>query len=873
MRKLLLVAGFLGLSVFWACHLNEAAVEDRFDLVGDTSWTACDNVIVELLNKDKQVIDTLFNGPLTSTDQLKSLSAGKYDGTKATIHVFGTKAGGVCFDETRSFEGNGDKVVVDTISKPNAAPVSVGTEPETITMPLGSAGVAVVAFIKPTYADQSVDWSLAGDGIVSLTLPTGGNGTQVKVNPEMVGSTDITVRSRKDNTKSAKLRVTVTAPNGNVVTVNHDSIVVYLGGRSESLKATVSPSGSDQRVEWRSLNPAVAAIDTAGAVTGVSVGETYVQAKSIANGVFVATHVDVRRDAPKLTVASKTGAPVNTAITFSPHASQEYGSIVMYKWDLDGDGAYDDSTHDTFPGTQVDLPAQTATYKKEGTVTARFYVRDTEGNETITGVPLDIGNQAPEVLAISHDTAVSILDSVPFKATVHDVDGKVAWLGWDYENDGVFDDSTAPNDTLAKIATYRKYPDAGIYRAILKAKDETGKVRLDTVLVKVDLDRPVASAGNDTTVTVGATVLVHVGGSDKYGSIVTREVKLPGTDTTIHPLSKGKTDTSFTASTTPGTYMVYVRVTDDDGLRNVDSMVVTVVLSANADLSNLTFSAGALDPAFKGNISNFTAHVAFPDSMVTVTPTAKDADAKITVNAKSVASGTASEAVKLTVGSNNKVFEIIVTAADGTQHIYYVSVARDPSANASLSKLDVTGFTLKPAFASGVLDYADTVASSVASVTLKPTLAVLTSSLTVNDSGMASGTATYPMPLAIGENIYKIVVTSQSGLIKTTYTVKVIRKAQFFLFRSLDGKAGTQIDSTESLPNALITLTTTPVTGYRFVKWTLLEGTAVITDTASIPTTITLNSVKVKAQANFVLNTYVSKPAATWAVPSPLRAT
>src|SRR3954468_24839818 len=110
MRKLLLVTGFLGLSLFWSCRLNEATPSDQFDLIGDTSWTSCDNVIVELLDKDKKVLDTLFNGPLHSTDELKHLPADKYDGSKATLHVFGTKAGGVCFDETRSFEGDGEKV-------------------------------------------------------------------------------------------------------------------------------------------------------------------------------------------------------------------------------------------------------------------------------------------------------------------------------------------------------------------------------------------------------------------------------------------------------------------------------------------------------------------------------------------------------------------------------------------------------------------------------------------------------------------------------------------------------------------------------------------------------------------------------------------
>ena len=50
------------------------------------------------------------------------------DESYATLHVFGTKAGGVCFDEKRTFEGNGGNVVVDTIKSASALPASLALQ-------------------------------------------------------------------------------------------------------------------------------------------------------------------------------------------------------------------------------------------------------------------------------------------------------------------------------------------------------------------------------------------------------------------------------------------------------------------------------------------------------------------------------------------------------------------------------------------------------------------------------------------------------------------------------------------------------------------------------------------------------------------------
>ncbi|GEM_PF-3255390 len=854
MRKLLSAAALLALTVFWACHLSPTDNQDHFDIIGDTTWTQCDTVLVVLLDSKGKEIDTIFNGVLHAISQLKGLSADKYDGTSGSLVITGKKAGGLCFEEKRSFEGDGQSLKVDTVKSLTVKPDAVLLDPESLSVSLDGAAMPVRASIKPSYAEQAVTWTLSPDGIVSLTKLTGGDGTQVKIQAQKIGTTTILVTSVKDPSKTAVLKVKVTPPSGNKVTLDRDSVLLYAGGGGDSLVSKVEPATVDQQVTWRSMNPDVVRVDSAGRIVPIGVGETYVNAKSVATSENASALVIVKRDVPVLTIASKSGAPVNSRITFSPHSRQAYGIIVMYKWDLAGDGVWDDSSSVPGIGKDVDLQPQSTSYTKEGVYNAKFYVRDGEGNEATANVSVDIGNQAPEILAIRADTAISIKDSIAMTVSVRDVDGKVAWCGWDYDGDGVYDDSVMPGTATAEIKLGHRYPDAGPQLAIFKAMDETGKPRLDTVRIKVELDRPVANLGADTTVVVGTAVNIHARATDKYGKIEKWEIRLNGSGTGFHELKNP--DTTFAAPAEPGTYLVVLKVTDDDGLIDLDSMNVTVILSANADLANLVFSAGPLDPVFKPSILFFSAHANFADSAVTVTPTVKDASSKISVNAKPVASGSPSDPVKLVVGSNLNVFQIIVTAADGTQRVYSLSVARDPSVDATLAKLDVSGFVLKPVFASNTVAYADTVPSTVASVTLKPTLTVSTASLTVNDSAMASGTATFPMPLSIGENLFKIAVTSQSGTTKTVYQVKVIRRAQLLLLRSLGGKPATQTDSSEVVPGAPQNILSAPFTGYHFVKWTVLEGLAVLADSNANPTALTLKAAKVRAQAEFVINKY-----------------
>ena len=850
-----LIAAVLGLTLFWACRLgtNEAQ-EDTFDVAGDEKWISCDTVTIVLLDDAGVVLDTLFNEKLNSLSQLKHLSARKYEGGKAKVYIAGRKAGGSCFEELRSFDDKTDKVTVDTMLAPDTKVVSVGILPDSLNLTTNDNPAQISAFVKPAYADPSFLWSIDDEDIATLEFPNGKNAGKVKVKPLKAGTVKITVRSKQDSSKAYAIMAKIAATPGAEVSMNPDSLSLYVGGPNDSLKAKVLPEGSDQNIEWTSDDAKVATVDSLGHVMGKGAGKTVIRAKSVILKVSDSANITVKVDAPVLMVASRSGAAINVPIVFSAKATQEFGSLVKFKWDLDGDNTWDDSLTGPWTGNSVDLPAVTGKYPKDGKFIANFMVRDGEGNETITPVDLEIGNQAPEILNISNDLTISISDSVSLLAKVKDFEGTVAWCGWDFEGDGNYDDSVTAKDSVVDIVFGHRYKKEGNFNAVLRVKDDVDKIRMDTVKVKVLLDPPVADAGSDTTVMAGTSVNVRAKGTDKYGTITKREIKI-GSEAFI---TISKPDTTIKPPVDSGKFNVVVRVTDDDGNDDVDTMVVTVSTpsKSNADLSELKPSKGTLTPSFKAITAFYSLSVAYADSSITVKASTVDVAATLAVNGKPVESGEASDLVSVVVGTTVNVFQVVVTAQDGTQKIYSIAVTRAPSAETQLSKLEGTGFTLKPTFEAGTLDYSDTVAFALTSITIKPTVSNSAAKVAVNDSTLASGTPTNPLPLKVGDNLMQIKVTAQDGKTKATYTVKVVRRAKLLVSRKLGNLGATQTDSIEAPLGSDVQISTVDTTGYHFTSWIVSEGSGTFADALDSSTTVTLKTAMVRVQANFDINVY-----------------
>jgi gliding motility-associated-like protein len=221
-----------------------------------------------------------------------------------------------------------------------------------------------------------------------------------------------------------------------------------------------------------------------------------------------------------------------------------------------------------------------------------------------------------------------------------------------------------------------------------------------------------------------------------------------------------------------GVNNIPVTVTAQDGTIKTYTVTVTRLRSSDANLANIALSSGTLSPVFAPGSTAYTASVTNVITSITLTPTIDDATATLTVNGTTVASGNASQAIPLSVGSN--IITTAVTAQDGTTKSYIVTVTRAASSNANLFALGVSSGTLSPLFAQATNAYSVSVANNVSSFTVTPTLADATASIKVNTTAVPSGNTSGNIPLNVGANTITITVTAQDGTINT-YTLTVTR--------------------------------------------------------------------------------------------------
>ena len=216
-------------------------------------------------------------------------------------------------------------------------------------------------------------------------------------------------------------------------------------------------------------------------------------------------------------------------------------------------------------------------------------------------------------------------------------------------------------------------------------------------------------------------------------------------------------------------------VTAQDGTTTkAYTVTVTRAASSNANLSALALSSGTMSPVFNAATTGYTASIAAGVSSLTVTPTVAASTASVTVNGVAVSSGAASAAIAMNTGSNT--VTVVVTAQNSATKTYTVTITRAlPSANADLSALSIPGAALSPAFATGTTSYTALVGNAITSLTVTPTVADATATVTVDGTATVSGAASDAIALAVGTTVITTKVTAQDGTTTKTYTVAVTR--------------------------------------------------------------------------------------------------
>ena len=213
-------------------------------------------------------------------------------------------------------------------------------------------------------------------------------------------------------------------------------------------------------------------------------------------------------------------------------------------------------------------------------------------------------------------------------------------------------------------------------------------------------------------------------------------------------------------------------VTAVNGSQN--TYIVTVDRAApggNNNLQSLTVSPGSLAPAFTASTTSYTVDVATSVTSVTVTARAQDAGASVSINNQT----TTNLSVQLNGAGTNTPISIVVTALNGSQKPYLVTVLRAaPGGNNNLRSLSVTPGPLIPAFTASTTSYAVNVASTVTSVTVSAQPQDAGASISINGQPTASQSIALGGPGS--STPIPVVVTAPNGTQKT-YLVTVNRAA------------------------------------------------------------------------------------------------
>jgi len=289
----------------------------------------------------------------------------------------------------------------------------------------------------------------------------------------------------------------------------------------------------------------------------------------------------------------------------------------------------------------------------------------------------------------------------------------------------------------------------------------------------------------------------------------------------------------------------------------------------SANLSGLVLSTGTLSPVFASGTIHYTASVPYTTTSITVTPTTSNANATVKVNNIAVATGTASSPITLNVGANT--ITAIVTGHDGvTTKTYTVTVTRTaPSTNCFLTSITLhPGATLTTTTGPGFRNYTATESNATTSITVKAIAQDANASIKINNTAVASGVASGPIALAVGQNTVTIVVTAQDGVSTKTFIITVTR-----LPSTVATLSGLQVTGEALTPafasgitrySALVPLTTASAT----VKPTVthagatvnVDGVAVASGTVSGPIALNIGPnpipVVVTAQDGTTTDTY-----------------
>ncbi len=269
-------------------------------------------------------------------------------------------------------------------------------------------------------------------------------------------------------------------------------------------------------------------------------------------------NVTINNRPPELDLSlSSSQITAGHSVEITAEASDADGYIVEYRWDIDGDGSWDEITTSGYLEQVYDV---IDTYD--------IVVEAEDDDEAVTtrSVELTVVANQPPIADAGPDSEAYIGISVAFDgSSSYDPDGDPLVFKWDFDGDGSYDwnsESTA--------STSHSFSTEGVYTSELWVSDGVDHATDEKqVTIKVN-HAPVADAGPDQSVDAGDTV--NFDGSGSYD---------PDDDALTYSWDFGDSNYGSGELTSHmyqggGTYTVTLTVTDEGDMSDSDTLSVQV---------------------------------------------------------------------------------------------------------------------------------------------------------------------------------------------------------------------------------------------------------------------------------------------------------
>lgn len=270
--------------------------------------------------------------------------------------------------------------------------------------------------------------------------------------------------------------------------------------------------------------------------------------------------------------------------------------------------------------------------------------------------------------------------------------------------------------------------------------------------------------GDIKVVKSGTTITVYVGESVLWTGTHDNNLNVAVKDIDLRFNYDAATATPAFPVTVP-----QILVNDVSFVGNTTSSIATLAgLKVNAT------PAAAMSPTFAAATTAYSQTVGYLVSETTFNILSTDSTATITINGTPVQSNLISPAFALNPGSNS--FTVSVLASDGvTTKDYVLTVNRNETVSSVATLKEIYSYTLTPAFNATVYNYTYTTLYTASYISFRISSTDAFASIKVNGVPHVSGQYYYFNNLAVGDNVYTIVVTAEDGVTVQTYTLNLYR--------------------------------------------------------------------------------------------------